>query len=85
MSKIFVNHKKMLNIVYIYFMTFVDTPPNLCLTKDCTNAAGCTLDSDGGAICFCTTGYQLLVNDTCVSKSQLLFHVDTWINGIYRL
>ena len=70
----------------MYFMTFVDTLPNQCLAKDCTNAAGCTLDSDGAAICFCTSGYQLLAaNNTCVSKSQFIFHVVPWINRIYRL
>ena len=59
----------------MYFIIFADAPPNLCLSKDCTNAAGCTLDSDNAAICFCDSGYKLLANDTCVSKSHPLYRL----------
>ena len=50
-----------------------DAPSDLCSAKNCSNAAGCTVDNDGAAICFCNSGYDLLANGSCISKFYMVY------------
>ncbi|KAK3583696.1 hypothetical protein CHS0354_021446 [Potamilus streckersoni] len=42
-----------------------DKVPEACNTLNCSKAAGCTLDQNGNAVCFCERGYQLNDNQQC--------------------
>ncbi|KAL3848352.1 hypothetical protein ACJMK2_019220, partial [Sinanodonta woodiana] len=42
-----------------------DNVPAACNALNCSNAAGCKLDTNGNAVCFCERGYQLNANMQC--------------------